>query len=356
MALSGSPIFASPSRMDSNSLSCRLPGAAMPDVPKLTRPVLDQGTDETFREIWYEEQDRIGILHFDFYNGAMSTDQCKRLYAAYLAATQQPTRVIVLMNDGDTWSNGIHLTMIEAADNAGEESWRNILAIDDLVEAIIKTRTHLTVSAVQGSAGAGGVITALAADRVLAREGVIFNPHYKSMGLFGSEYWTYLLPMRVGEETALALMNSCLPIGMDQTYEIGLIDSVLPRKAFADQVMAYASMLADDDTYFTNWEIKIEKQDTDEAFKRLPLYRTFELHEMWRTFHTPDSPYHQARRDFVYKTSATATPLHLAKHRQESGRPSADFVADKGIVVRLPEHNIERMQIREQASTIPIAH
>jgi hypothetical protein len=38
--------------------------------------------------------------------------------------------------------------------------------------------------------------------------GVMLNPHYKNMGnLYGSEYWTYLLPRRVGEEGAR--MRSC---------------------------------------------------------------------------------------------------------------------------------------------------
>jgi putative two-component system hydrogenase maturation factor HypX/HoxX len=38
---------------------------------------------------------------------------------------------------------------------------------------------------------------ALAADHVYAREGVVLNPHYRSMGgLFGSDYWTYTLPRR----------------------------------------------------------------------------------------------------------------------------------------------------------------
>ncbi len=48
---------------------------------------------------------------------------------------------------------------------------------------------------------------ALAADCVLARSGIVLNPHYRNMGnLYGSEYWTYLLPRRVGAEQANALM------------------------------------------------------------------------------------------------------------------------------------------------------
>ena len=40
-------------------------------------------------------QRRVGVLSFDFYNGAMSTDQCRRLAAAFRHATAQDTRVLV---------------------------------------------------------------------------------------------------------------------------------------------------------------------------------------------------------------------------------------------------------------------
>ena len=40
----------------------------------------------TFREIRYAEKDQVGYLYFDFYNGAMSTEQCYRLRDAFLAA------------------------------------------------------------------------------------------------------------------------------------------------------------------------------------------------------------------------------------------------------------------------------
>ena len=39
-----------------------------------------------FRELGYEEIAGVGYLHFDFYNGAMSTEQCRRLREAYLSA------------------------------------------------------------------------------------------------------------------------------------------------------------------------------------------------------------------------------------------------------------------------------
>ena len=81
--------------------------------------------DETYREIAYEEHAGVGYLRFDFYNGAMSTEQCRRLRDAYAyARTQRQTNVIVLLGGDDYFSNGIHLSLIEAADGSG----RGVLA------------------------------------------------------------------------------------------------------------------------------------------------------------------------------------------------------------------------------------
>jgi putative two-component system protein, hydrogenase maturation factor HypX/HoxX len=103
---------------------------------------------DAFREIAYDERDGVGYLYFDFYNGAMSTDQCRRLLDAYRFATARPqTEVIVLMGGRDFFSNGIHLNVIEAADDPAGESWLNLQAIDDLVREIVETDTHLTIAA-----------------------------------------------------------------------------------------------------------------------------------------------------------------------------------------------------------------
>jgi len=45
----------------------------------------------------------------------------------------------------------------------------------------------ITISAIQANAGAGGVFLGLATDYSFAKEGVVLNPHYKNMGLHGSE-------------------------------------------------------------------------------------------------------------------------------------------------------------------------
>jgi len=193
--------------------------AAVPEAPLDGWFAADHAT---WQDIRYEEKGAVGFLHFDFYNGAMGARQCERLRDAFLWAAQRPTRVIVLTGGRDFWSNGIHLNLIEHADSPADASLANIEAIDDLAEAILCCASHLTVAALGGNAGAGGCFLARACDRVWVRAGVILNPHYKNMGnLYGSEFWTYLLPLRVGAEGAAAIMRHRLPMRAAEAVRMG---------------------------------------------------------------------------------------------------------------------------------------
>jgi putative two-component system protein, hydrogenase maturation factor HypX/HoxX len=267
----------------------------------------------TFREIRYEEHRQIGYLHFEFYNGAMSTSRCRRLQHAYRWARRRPTKAIVLMGGDDLWSNGIDLTAIEAAADPVVESWRNINAIDDLVRDIITTESHLTCAAIAGNAGAGGAILALAADLVYARNGVVLNPHYQSMHLFGSEYWTYLLPRRAGDRLARELTEQCQPISTHTAKSIGLIDDTFPGPlpAFHSAVRQHLETLTDGADFDRRLRHKNQQRLRHESVKPLQAYRDEELARMRNDFTHTD--YHQARRRFLHvapspPTSRPATP------------------------------------------------
>lgn len=56
----------------------------------------------------------------------------------------------------------------------------------------------LTISAMQASAGAGGVYLGLSTDLTFAKEGIVLNPHYKKMGLYGSELQTLTAARKFG--------------------------------------------------------------------------------------------------------------------------------------------------------------
>jgi putative two-component system protein, hydrogenase maturation factor HypX/HoxX len=301
--------------------AAQIMGPLLRGVPEVVQPVVPEITDRTLREIRYAERDGVGHLHFDFYNGAMSTTQCYRLRDAFLFARSRPTRVIVLHGGRDYFSNGIHLNIIEAAPDPALESWRNIVAIDDLVCEIVNTMSHVVLSGVCGNAGAGGAILALAADRVIAREGVVLNPHYRSMGgLYGSEYWTYLLPRRIGETRAQELMEACRPMGTREARSTGFVDEVVSGDAagFERQVAAQAAQIARDANVWTLLREKHEKRVRDERATALAAYREAELARMKVNFFGPDPAYHQARERFVYKGKAPrGRPALSAERRPE---------------------------------------
>jgi putative two-component system hydrogenase maturation factor HypX/HoxX len=295
------------------------PGIKLPVAVVFPEVAALQELEGPAQEIRYEEAGGVGYLHFDFYNGAMGTAACERLLAAYEAATRRPTRVIVLLGGADFFSNGLDLNRIEAADSPPDESWRNINAMDDLCRAIIATESHLTVSALRGNAGAGGAFLALAADQVWARRGVILNPHYKNMGnLYGSEYWSYLLPRRVGAERAGEIMRDRLPLGAAEAARMGFLDAAfgddLPGFAVATRTRAEALAAAED--FAHRLEAKRRRRAVDEAEKPLDSYRAEELRHMQRNFYGFDPSYHVARHHFVARTPHSWTPRHLAIHRE----------------------------------------
>jgi putative two-component system protein, hydrogenase maturation factor HypX/HoxX len=291
-----------------------------------------EGNSKTFREISYRETNGVGWLSFEFLNGAMSVNQCRRLLEAYRYAAASSAKVIVLAGGREFWSNGMHLGVIEAAASPADESLANINAIDDLACAVLHTSDKLVIAALEGNSGAGGVFLALAADQVLMRDGIVLNPHYKNMGnIFGSEYWTYVLPRRVGPERVEAIMGSRLPIGAAAARRQGLVDAVLPnaRPGFRAAVRDHAERLATDPAFDRLIAAKRARRERDEAERPLEAYRHEELERMRLAFYGFDPSYHVARWRFITHEPIARTPLYLARHRARLS-PRRARAADDG--------------------------
>ncbi|WP_189699398.1 hydrogenase maturation protein [Streptomyces chromofuscus] len=287
--------------------ACKLPavtalGARLPALP--------DAEDASWSDIRYREEGPVGVLSFAFPGGAMSTDRCRRLLAAYRAACERPTTLLVLGAERDFFSNGIHLGVIEAAADPAAESWANINAMNDLVEAVLTTADRVVVSAVGGNAAAGGVMLALAADEVWCRSGSVLNPHYRRMGLYGSEYWTYSLPRRVGAAMAERLTREALPVTAARARDMGLIDRVVEcaPSRFTAEVTLLAHRLAASPLAQSLLAAKKAECDRREAVTPLAAVRERELIRMRRIFSDPHAAYHALRGAFVRKEQAPAEP------------------------------------------------
>jgi putative two-component system hydrogenase maturation factor HypX/HoxX len=197
--------------------------------------------------------------------------------------------------------------------------------------------SHLVIAGLRGNAGAGGAILALAADYVYSAPGVVLNPHYRGMGeLYGSEYWTYLLPKRVGQARALELTQACQPIGARAARDIGFLDEVVGEDArsFEADIRERATRLAANPEFRTLLRNKHEQRMEDESIKPLANYRAEELERMKVNFFGADPSYHEARRRFVFKGSpppkATLVPIRERQwneYRSFSSTQSAWAVA-----------------------------
>ncbi len=191
------------------------------------------------------------------------------------------------------------------------------------MQAIIETQDRLTVAALRGNAGAGGFFLALAADEVWMGEHVVVNPHYKDMGnLYGSEYWTYLLPQRVGAENAERLTRIRWPTGIAEAERLGLVQRRLPgkRAEIPAAIRRFAAELASAPDYATKLAAKQARRRADEAARPLQSYRDAELDRMRRNFFGFDPSYHVARYNFIRKIGKSHTPLTLALHRSQRAR------------------------------------
>jgi len=272
-------------------------------------PLLFDKSYATFFETSVEMRDNVAYLCFNFHNGAMNAEQCVRLkYALEYLKTQ--CEVLVLIGGMDFFSNGIHLNILEDSAKQGEDGWANINAMNDLVSAILYADEVVTIASFGRNAGAGGVFMGLACDYVVGKEGVVLNPHYKTLGLSGSEYHTYTLPKRVGRELSEKLLNDCLPLSAKKAKNIGMIDEVFAHNNYYEKLHTFAKSKYDDDFIW-------DKQDYLEVNRaKIEALKEKELAVMHPEFWSEESSFHTLRREFVYKLCPRETPERLKYNKK----------------------------------------
>ena len=83
----------------------------------------------------------VGYLHFDFYNGAMSTDQCRRLLEAYRSRARAATTSVIVLMGGERLLLERHPPQRDRGRRRpGGGVVANLSAIDDVVREIDRDR------------------------------------------------------------------------------------------------------------------------------------------------------------------------------------------------------------------------
>lgn len=260
--------------------------------------VLEELTD-TFHELYVEKKDEISYLYFNFHNGAINSEQAIRLKYA-VEYLKEECKVLVLMGGEEFFSNGIHLNILEDSKKQGEDGWSNINAMNDLVKSILFADDIITVASFSKNAGAGGVFLGLACDYCIARDGVVFNPHYKTIGLSGSEYHTFSFYKRVKKDIVAEILSKCIPIGSSKAKRIGMIDEVLSNENYIEKLEFFCKNLASkEDTY--DKFIDDKKDFLFENEEKIEKSKEEELRRMYPEFWDKESSFHKKRNEFIYK-------------------------------------------------------
>ncbi|KAF9016983.1 hypothetical protein BDZ89DRAFT_1165974 [Hymenopellis radicata] len=338
----------------------------------------------TLQNVWVEEEkigdSLIAYVYFPFYNGASDTQQCVQLRKAIEWASRVRTpqeekekgqlRALVLMGGDGYFSNGIHVGVIEAANDPAQESWDNINAIDDVVEAVMSfpggtpppfakypgspepqenvpslaERGVLTISAIRGNCAAGGLAVATAADVVLCAERAVINPTYRGMGLFGSEYhrfsWFERCPdaeqyiramIPIGAEANAGFVDVVLHASTPEEIELsvkGHIRSLVssPYSAAADfpsapWCTAAQKAVPSPSTCLVSGLLSNKLAFLSTLDRPLRWYRALELQQMTLDFWHPvrSQRYHSRRAAFARKVAPQCTPLRFATFRRRNG-------------------------------------
>ena len=262
-------------------------------------PLFLEDSKNTFHEIYVEKKDDIAYLHFDFHNGAMNSEQAIRLKYA-VEYLKEECKVLVLMGGEEFFSNGIHLNILEDSKKQGEDGWSNINAMNDVVKSILFAEDIITVASFSKNSGAGGVFLGLACDYCISRDGVVFNPHYKTMGLSGSEYHTFSFYKRVEKNIADEILTKCIPIGSAYAKNINMVDDVFPNIDYEKKLEEFCKNLIKDEEKFEDFidEKKDFIFDNEEEIEKL---KEEELQRMYPEFWDKNSSFHKLRNEFIYK-------------------------------------------------------
>ena len=208
------------------------------------------------------------------------------------------------------WSNGINLNTIEAASDPAQESLENINAVNDIFKAAFSAE-KVTIAAPQVNSGAGRAMAALACAYVWSHRKVVLKPHYKSIGLHGSEYRTHFLPKRVGHKKAHHLTKACMPVSAQSAAAMGMIDRILTqdRSTFMYRVLQQGIILVQDYTVIEKIVSPKCQERTEQWHDMMELVCHFKLTIMRENFSNSENI--QEQKQFFNKIKPTSTPLHI---------------------------------------------
>jgi 2-(1,2-epoxy-1,2-dihydrophenyl)acetyl-CoA isomerase len=201
----------------------------MPDQPD---DVLRSEQDGSVLTLTLNRPDALNALNADL--------RAALLAALKAAARDDGVRAVILTGAGRGFCAGADLR-----GGSGEREFRRVLAAEynPLIEAV-RAHPKPVVAAVNGAAAGAGMSLALAADLVVAAEGVRFVPAFAKIGLVPDSGLARTLVRAVGRHRAFEILLGERHVHAEEAHELGLVAAVVPPDMLVETSRALARRLA----------------------------------------------------------------------------------------------------------------
>jgi enoyl-CoA hydratase/carnithine racemase len=196
-------------------------------------------TDRTLVE--YRTDGNLAILEFnDPPANTYTHEMMRQLDACILRARFDPdVQVIILRGSGDKFfSAGANIRML----NESDPVWKYYFCLhaNETLSRLEQT-PKLVIAALNGHTVGGGLEIAMAADIRIARQdaGRIGLPEV-NLGVLPGTGGTQRLVRLIGKSRAIELMVTGSTFSFEKAEELGLVNSVLPKDEWWENVLLYA--------------------------------------------------------------------------------------------------------------------
>lgn len=154
------------------------------------------------------------------------------------------TRAVVIRGEGDAFSAGGDLAMVEEMTADYEMRMRTLREARDIVRNLIDCSKPV-VSAIQGPVVGAGLAVALLADISVAGRGARIIDGHTRLGVAAGDHAAIIWPLLCGMAKAKYYLLLCEPMTGEEAERVGLVSLCVDDDAVHDTAARIAAKLAD---------------------------------------------------------------------------------------------------------------
>jgi enoyl-CoA hydratase/carnithine racemase len=235
-------------------------------------------------QILYEVSDKVAVISLNRPHraNAQTMDLLDDLNAAFeRAAADEDVRVIVLRANGKHFSAGHDLTGTGSGPRPDKITLENIYALETrkYLEYSLRWRNipKPTIASVQGKAIAGALLLVWPMDLIVAAENAEFSDPVVFMGIGGVEYHGHT--WEFGPRKAKEILFTGRAVGAREAEHIGMVNKVVPLESLAEETLALASQIAQNDPFGLRQAKRAVNQTLDVQGFYAAIQSVFDIHQ-----------------------------------------------------------------------------